>query len=229
MPPLLTALFLLIAVATTLLACGPAAQPVPADDGALPAAQETGEDETPAQEEPTDTPTTEPTETPVPSSTECVTIPPEYQATPELAEGQVRVDGIVYQCFVVTPTPTPKYPELGDLNWIAVAGEEAEAQRASGQVGGTSGQSDVEVPVVHILIITSSNTADVVSWLQSKGLPLPQNRVASDKIYISSYRVDWELGRDFIYAYVPASLLVPLSKQTGVARITPAHPGPHPD
>ena len=36
---LLTALFLLIAVATTLLACGPVAQPAPADDGSLPAAQ----------------------------------------------------------------------------------------------------------------------------------------------------------------------------------------------
>ena len=57
MPPLLTALFLLIAVATTLLACGPVAQPVPADDGALLAAQETdGDEPTEEPEEPTATP-----------------------------------------------------------------------------------------------------------------------------------------------------------------------------
>ena len=40
MPPLLTTLFLLIAVATTMLACGPAAQPAPADGNVLPAAQQ---------------------------------------------------------------------------------------------------------------------------------------------------------------------------------------------
>ena len=67
MPPLLTArhwpqtlllsaLFLMIAVAATMLACGPVAQPVPAGDGALPAAQEIGEGETPAAE-PAETPT----------------------------------------------------------------------------------------------------------------------------------------------------------------------------
>ena len=51
MPPLLTARpqtllliarFLLIAAAAALLACGPVAQPAPADDGALPAAQQAG-------------------------------------------------------------------------------------------------------------------------------------------------------------------------------------------
>ena len=39
MPPLLTARFLLSAIATTLLACGPVAQPAPADDESLPAVQ----------------------------------------------------------------------------------------------------------------------------------------------------------------------------------------------
>ena len=49
---LLTALFLLIAVATTLLACGPAAPPAPADDGALPAAQQKGEAADPTEPPP---------------------------------------------------------------------------------------------------------------------------------------------------------------------------------
>ena len=226
---LLTALALLIAAATIMLACGPAAQPLPEEGDTFTAApQVEGGSEEP-EEEPTATPTTEPTDTPVPNSTVCVSLPPEYQSTPELAEGQVRVDGIAYDCFVVTPTPTPKYPELGDLNWIAVAGEEFEAQRAASGASGASGQAEVEVPTAYVVITTSSNTADIVAWLQSKGLPLPQDRVASDKTYISSYRVDWELGDDFIYARIPGSLVVPLSKQPGVVRIDWAGPGPSPD
>ena len=39
MVAMLTALFLPIAVATTLLDCGPVVPPAPADDGVLPAAQ----------------------------------------------------------------------------------------------------------------------------------------------------------------------------------------------
>ena len=235
---LLTALALLIVVATIMLACGPVAQPSP-DAGdtlaAAPQAEDGGEEAAAEPEEPTATPTVEPTDTPAPNSTVCVSLPPEYQATPELAEGDIRVDGIAYQCFVVTPTPTPKYPELGELTWIAAAGEEAEAQRAASQAAGASGasgasgQAEIEIPIAYVVITTTSNTADVVAWLQSKGLPLPQDRVASDKIYISSYRVDWELGDDFIYAYVPGSLLVPLSKQTGVARIDRVMSWPTPD
>ena len=49
---LLTALFLLIAVATTLLACGPVAQSVPADDGSLPAAQQESGDADPTEPPP---------------------------------------------------------------------------------------------------------------------------------------------------------------------------------
>ena len=225
---LLTALALLIAAATIMLACGPAAPPIPEEGDTFTAApQVEGGSEEP--EDPTATPTTEPTDTPAPNSTVCVSLPPEYQATPELAEGQVRVDGIAYDCFVVTPTPTPKYPELGHLNWIAVAGEEFEAQRAASGASGASGQAEAEVPTAYVEITTSSNTADIVAWLQNKGLPLPQDRVASDKIYISSYVVDWEFGDDFIYARLPGSLVVPLSKLPGVARIDLAGPGPSPD
>ena len=226
---LLTALALLIAAATIMLACGPVAPPIPEEGDTFTAApQVEGGSEEP-EEEPTAAPPEEPTDTPVPNSTVCVSLPPEYQATPELAEGQIRVDGIAYDCFVVTPTPTPKYPELGHLNWIAVAGEEFEAQRAASGASGASGQAEVEVPTAYVEITTSSNTADIVAWLQSKGLPLPQDRVASDKIYISSYVVDWELGDDFIYARIPGSLVVPLSKLPGVARIDLAGPGPSPD
>ena len=79
---LLTILFLLIAVTTALLACGPVAQPAPADDVALPAAQTSGGGEpTAAPAEPTitptlvsgrstiETPTATPTDTPMPPQT----------------------------------------------------------------------------------------------------------------------------------------------------------------
>ena len=46
-PLLLTALFLLIAAAAALLACGPVAQPAPAEGNALPSAQEEGGAATP--------------------------------------------------------------------------------------------------------------------------------------------------------------------------------------
>lgn len=82
MPALLTILFLLIAVTTTLLACGPVAQPAPADDGALPAAQVSSEGEptaepaepaiTPIRESGNSTaesPTAMPTDTPMPPQT----------------------------------------------------------------------------------------------------------------------------------------------------------------
>ena len=230
---LLTALALLIAAATIMLACGPAAQPIPEEGDTFTAApqveggsEEPEEEPTVEPEEPTATPTTEPEDTPTPYPTQCIIVASEWESARELDEDQVLVDGLIMQCFVVTPTPTPKYPELGYLNWIAVAGEEFEAQRAA---SGASGQAEVEVPTAYVVITTSSNTADIVAWLQSKGLSLPQDRVASDKIYIADYAVDWELGDDFIYARIPGSLVVPLSKLPGVARIDLAGPGPSPD
>ena len=57
---LLTTLFLMVAVTTALLACGPAAQPEPGDDGALPAAQDSNWGEPMAEAtEPAITPTRE--------------------------------------------------------------------------------------------------------------------------------------------------------------------------
>ena len=215
---LLTALALLIAAATIMLACGPVAQPIPEGGDTFTAApQVEGGSEEP-EEEPTATPTTEPTDTPVPNSTECVSIPPEYQATPELSEGQIRVDDIVYQCFVVTPTPTPKYPDLGDLNWIAVAGEEAAAQRDASQVGGASGQSEVEIPVVRTRVVFSDQTSTdtAFAWLQSKGVPRTEEvneswRVGIDDRVVAIYGRGW----NNIHVIMPASLLRPLSQQGG--------------
>ena len=218
---LLTALALLIAIATIMLACGPVAQPIPDAGDTLAAAPQTeGGGEEPAAE-PTDTPTVAPTDTPVPNSTECVSLPPEYQDTPELAEGQLRIDGIAYQCFVITPTPTPKYPELGQYNWIAVAGEEAAAQRDASQAGGASGQSAVEIPAVWIQVTFSdqASTDAAFAWLQSKGVPRTEEvneswRGGIDARVVAIYS---RVG-DHIDVVMPASLMVPLSRQEGFVR-----------
>ena len=226
---LLTALALLIAAATIMLVCGPVAQPIPEEGDTFTAAPpvEGGSEE--PEEEPTATPTTEPTDTPAPNSTECVSIPPEYQATPELAEGQVRVDGIAYQCFVVTLTPTPKYPELGEYNWIAVAGEEAAAQRAAGQ-------SEVEIPVVWIRITfaNQASTDAAFAWLQSKGVPRTEEindswRDGLDNRVVAIY----DRVGNHIEVVMPASLMIPLSRQEGFVRYGRASQLPwiprHPD
>ena len=219
-----TALALLIAAATLMLACGPAAQPAPdAGDTLAAAPQSEGNGEEPAAEpeEPTATPTMEPTDTPAPNSTVCVSLPPEYQATPELAEGDVRVDGIAYQCFVVTPTPTPKYPELGELTWIAAAGEEAAAQRDASQAGGASGQSEVEIPAVWIRVTFSNQAStDAAFALQpSKGVPRTEevNESWRDGLENRVVAIYDRVG-NHIEVVMQASLMVPLSRQEGFVR-----------
>ena len=220
---LLTVRFLLIAVAATLLACEPAAQTAPAGDVILPAAQVSGGGEPMAEPE-DPTPEPEPTATPTPYPTNCIVMPEDLQGITELAEGQVRRDGLLLQCFVVTPVPptqTPKYPHLGDaLSRYAVEAEDAQADAS--QAGGASGASDVETASVYVDIVLSANTEEVVAWLQRNSVPLSSDWVEGDLGYIVAYRADWDLGDDFIYAWVPASLLVALSRQEGVSYIEDA-------
>ena len=208
---LLTALSLLIAVATVMLACEPGARPVVDGGDVLPVVAGGGEE--PAGH--TATPTTEPTDTPAPYPTQCIVMPRDLQhlEEAELKDGQirrVRRDGLLMQCEVVTPTPPPptlKYPELGDQ--LGRYAQEAEAAQAPG----ASGAAEVEIPLVYLHIVLSGNTEEVVAWLQRNGIPLSEDWVEGDRGYIGAYRVDWEFGDDFIYAWVPASLLVGLSQQ----------------
>ena len=210
---LLTTLFLLIAAAAIMLACEPAIPPVPAGEDTFSAAQQvSGGGEEPAAE-PTATPTVEPTNTPTPYPTLCIAMPEEYQDLTELGENHVRRHGFLYYCFVETPLPpipTPKYPQLGDQ--LSRYAQEAEAAQAAGE----SGAAAPEIPLVYLHIVLSANTEEVVAWLQRNGIPLSEDWVEGDRGYIGAYRVDWEFGDDFIYAFVPASLLVALSQQKGV-------------
>lgn len=223
---LLTALFLLIAAATVMLACGPAAQPIPDDGDIFSAAQPAaGGSEEPAAEpeEPTATPQPEPTDTPTPYPTQCIVMPRDlqYLEEAELKEGQirrVRRDGLLLQCEAVTPTPpppTPKYPQLG-VQLSRYAQEAEEIQSDAAQFGDAAGGSGAEIPLVYLHIVLAANTEEVVAWLQRNGIPLSEDWVEGDRGYIGAYRVDWEFGDDFIYAWVPASLLVSLSQQEGV-------------
>ena len=270
---LLTALFLMVAVTTALLACGPVAQSVPADDVALPAAQVNGGGEptaepaeqsvpvdsvalpaaqgsggseptaepaaattepaeqtaepgdtataTPESTEVPDTPTPEAeqqTATPPPPPTHCVSFPPERQDTPLVDETQIRVDGIKYQCFSPTATPTPTYPELpGMLDHTAVAGEAAKAKH-------DAGQTDVEIPTAHIALEFSSQ-AEVdaaIDWLQSEGIPLSEEL---DQPWIEAVnnRVVAIYGRGFyprhsIDVIIPGHLLIPATRLDGFKR-----------
>lgn len=215
---LLIILALLIAAATIMLACEQAAPPAPSDGDALPMAQQvSGGSEEPAAD-PTATPTTEPTATPTPYPTLCIAMPEEYQDLTELGENHVRRYGFLYYCFVETPLPpipTPKYPQLGDqLSRYAQEAEAAQAQAK--QAAGASEASEVEIPLVYLHIVLAANTEEVVAWLQRNGIPLSEDWVEGDRGYIGAYRVDWEFGDDFIYAFVPATLLVALSQQEGI-------------
>ena len=213
---LLTILSLLIAAATIMLACEPAV-PAPADGDALPMAQQvSGGSEEPAAD-PTATPTTEPTATPTPYPTLCIAMPEEYQDLTELGENHVRRYGFLYYCFVETPLPpipTPQYPQLG-VQLSRYAQEAEEIQSNAAQAGDAAG-SGVEIPLVYLRIDLAANTEEVVAWLQHNGVPMPEDRVEGDRGYIADYAVDRERGDDFIYAWVPASLLVAISQQEGV-------------
>ena len=209
---LLTALALLIAAATIMLACNPTIPPVPAGEDTFSAAQQVASGEEPAAD-PTATPPVEPTNTPTPYPTLCIAMPEEYQDLTELGENHVRRHGFLYYCFVETPLPpipTPKYPHLGDQ--LSRYAQEAEVAQAAGE----SGAATPEIPLVYLHIVLAANTEEVVAWLQRNGIPLSEDWVEGDRGYIEAYRVDWEFGDDFIYAFVPATLLVALSQQEGI-------------
>ena len=197
---LLTVLFLLIAVAITLLACGPAAQPAPANDAMSPPAQDGGGVEPLAEpEDDTDTPTGE----------------------PEGAEGAGSPTDSTYDPNYIPPLPplpTLKYPNLVDRNLDKLAVEADEAQ-------GASGQSDPS-PEVAIVVWTTTNpdneiTVNLVTWMKAQGIP-------ADYIAVGGRTEGYGDG-SFIYVTVPTHLLGPLSQREGVTKIVSQTDGPSND
>ena len=150
---LLTILTLLIAAATIMLACGPAAQPIP----------EEGDTFTAMQPLPADGDTRPAAPQVVPADGPS-TLPPAQQ------EGG---DSAGESGDTAPPPPPPKptltYPNIDDSGLHIDVVEFEEAQDAA---SGPSGQSDaaVEDTVVLVRILLSSNKAEVAAWLRSKGI-----------------------------------------------------------
>ena len=269
---LLAGLFLLIAVATTLLACGSEMPAGPDDGKGLTAAAVSGAGDSPVGERvsPADTPTAEPenpADTPMPeqeiptanptpeleAATAMPTAVPEMPTatltptlemptatpTPELEPATATPttepaqptatptpeptapsptptpellciqegDGEV--CIKLPPpVPTPKYPVLGQFSRYAQESEESEVK-------------DTKV-FVRINLSSGGSGEPMLDWLQSNSVPLTTNwpygiENSLAEIYLYGFESDSPDG--YIYAIVPASLLLPLSQQPGFAGI----------
>ena len=159
---LLTVLFLMVAVTTALLACGPVAQPAPADDAALPAAQVSSEGE----------PTAEPAEPAI---------------TPTPLQTPVQDDSRIQRHLdPPPPKPTRKYPNIGNpsLHHKVIEFEKAQQTNgeASGQEAGTADNSElVELELTH-------NAVGIAAWLKERSISPshPYDRpVNADDLYIA--------------------------------------------
>ena len=187
---LLSTILMLMAVVATLLACGPVAQPAPADDAMSPPAQDGGGVEPTAEpEDDTDTPTVEPEDADSAGSPIDSPYDPNYIPPPP-------------------PLPTLKYPNLVDrkLDKLAVEADEAQVP---------DGQSDSS-PEVRVEIWTSTNpdheiTTNLVTWLKAQGIP-------ADYIGVSGRTEGYGDG-SFISVTVPTHLLGPLSQREGVTQV----------
>ncbi len=198
---------MLLVLALSVLACGPADQVVQERLGNVPIAQE---------DEPTPEPTEEPTR--VPEATRCVSLPPEMQDNEELLEGQIEEDGIKYQCFVVTPTPTPKYPALGDLTQSVQ--REEDKQAAAREAGGAAGASAPAARIRFVKLYYSSEEAK-----NAAVEVIREYRKKDDSGEFWFYR-----DGGIIFAEIPVTMLVALSEIEGFVAVEPGEgyrPDPH--
>ena len=120
------------------------------------------------------------------------------------------------------PVPTPKYPVLGDFSRYAQEAEEAQSN--ADQVGGASGQTEVNVRKVFVRINLSSGASGepMLAWLRSNGVPLTTDwPYGIENHLVAVYWTGFEAGAPdgYIHAIVPATLLVSLSQRPGFASI----------
>ena len=166
----------------------------------------TPEKAAPQETENTESP--EPTATPTPRPTFCF----------QQGDGEICINEPL-------PTPTPKYPVLHEFSRYAQEAEEAQAN--ADQAGGASGQTEVKVRKVFVRIILSSGASGepMLAWLQNNGVPLTRDwpyGIKNNLVEIYGYGFEADSASGFIYAIVPASLLLPLSQQPGFAGIEDA-------
>ena len=191
---LLTILALLIAAATIMLACGPAAPSIPEEGDTFTAApQVEGGSEEPAVEP------EEPTATPEPNI-----------GTDDLDTGDGTQNsgnfGPIDWPPPPPPAPTLKYPNLEHkLDKLAIESDNAG--------GGVDGQSDTTIEVV---IWTSTNpdaavTKALVEWLKARGI--------SSSLY---GRNEGFGDGSFVQCFLPTRLLGAVSTQEGVIKVADA-------
>ena len=148
---LLTALALLIAAATIMLACGPAAQPIPDAGDTLAAAQ-------PARDGGDTLPDPANGLNPLP--------PAQQEGGDSTGESG---DDTPTEMPLPPPVPTYTYPGIRDSG---LQQEVVEFEEARDAASGPSGQSDAapEDTVVLVRVLLSSNKAEIAAWLRSKGV-----------------------------------------------------------
>ena len=147
----------------------------------------------------------EPTATPTPWPTICF----------QQGDGEICINEPL-------PVPTPKYPVLGDFSRYAQEAEESQADAS--QVGGASGQTEVNVRKVFVRINLSSGASGepMLAWLRSNGVPLTTDwPYGIENHLVAVYWTGFEAGAPdgYIHAIVPATLLVSLSQRPGFASI----------
>ena len=151
---------------------------------------------------------------------------PEPTATPTPRPTLCFREGDGFVCIdEPPPPPTPKYPILRQFSRYAQEAEESQADAS--QVGGASGQTEVNVRKVFVRINLSSGASGepMLAWLQSNGVPLTTDwpyGIANHLVAV--YWTGFEAGAPdgYIHAIVPATLLVSLSQRPGFASIEDA-------
>ena len=148
---LLTALALLIAAATIMLACGPVAQPIPDAGDTPPAAQ--------------------------PARDGGNTLPAPANGLNPLPPAQQEGGDSSGESGDDTPTEIPPPPPKPTFTYPNIRGsglhfDVVEFEEARDAASGPSGQSDaaVEDTVVLVRILLSGNKAEVAAWLRNKGI-----------------------------------------------------------
>ncbi len=139
---LLTALSLLIAAATIMLACGPAAQPAPAAEPNIRVAAD------PAA----------PTATPPPTLVPTVCV--QWESTEERIE----------YCFTPEPETTPKYPNLSDHRLVELVEKFEKAQQSASGAAGQSTEQTTSLIEVRIELLSSDKVDALAAWLESQGV-----------------------------------------------------------
>ena len=138
-----------------------------------------------------------PTATPPPTLVPTVCV--QWESTEERIE----------YCFTPEPETTPKYPNLSDHRLVDLVEEFEKAQQSVSSAAGQSAEQTTSLIEVRIELLSSDKVDALAAWLESQGVS------GIDK------------GEVDIHAWVPVSLIGPMSEQDGVRNVRiPPEPVP---